>query len=249
MSTTARPILRDVSNAMTEGPSAAPKRSLFKKPNWAAKSTSVAKADTYFFDHRDSTYSGILAEKEKKRPKSRAKASTQTGDRDGHEQKRRRLSDDEDSDLDTESSEVEEKTHTWDVTRESPITRSMPTMKGRTASPSLDLSMNQYSPIKPLKAPNMKIIDLEDEEDETYPIPEPSPEPKKVSPIKPQPKLTSSDTESEDEDEYTLELKRKAREKARLRKLGLNTSKSMTPEPQTRQNSQKLYSTSLHYQR
>jgi hypothetical protein len=224
-------MLRDVTNTMTDGPSVAPKRSLFKKPNWAAKSSSVSKAETDFFDHRDSTYSGILAEKEKKRLKYRAKAATQADDGQGHGPKRRRLSEDEESDLDTESSDGEEKTRTTVARHEGPATRSTPTKKGRTASPSPDLSVKQYSRIKPLNALTMRIIDLEDEEDEVRPISESLPELKKVSPIKPRPKRPSSDPESEDEDEYTLELKRKAREKARLRKLGLETSKSMTPEP------------------
>src|SRR3954449_1503387 len=110
MSSTAESsILRDVTNAMTDGPSTAPKRSLFKKPNWAAKSASVAKAEKDFFDHRESTYSGILAEKEKKREKYRAKATAQSEDQHGRQQKRRRLSEDEDSSFDTKSSDSEEK--------------------------------------------------------------------------------------------------------------------------------------------
>jgi hypothetical protein len=226
-----KPILREVSNAMTDGPSVAPKRSLFNKPNWAAKSTSVAKAEVDFFDHRDSTYSGILAEKEKKRQKHRAKASTKAEDGDGPEPKRPRLSEDEDSDLVTDSSNGEDKTDTGNALHEGPVTRSTPTKQGRIASTSPDISAKQYSPIKPCYAQNTRIIDLEDEEYELHPMPDSLPEPKKASPMKPRPKLPSSDPESEDEDEYTLELKRKAREKARLRKLGLDTSKSKTPEP------------------
>src|SRR5277367_3571103 len=108
-STGERLILHNVTNTMADGPSIAPKRSLFKKPNWAAKSASVAKADTDLFDHRESTYSEILAEKEKKREKYRAKAATQLEDRHEGQLKRRRLSEDEDSDFDTESNDSEEK--------------------------------------------------------------------------------------------------------------------------------------------
>ena len=232
MSATVSPFLRNVTNAMTEGPSAPPKRSLFKKPNWAAKSTSIAKAETEFFDHRDSTYSGILAEKEKKRQKNRAKAATQAGDGHGHEPKRRRLSEDEESDLSTESSDDEEKTRSWDIPREGPVTRSTPTRKGRNQSPRLDRSVKTLSPVSPPKASNKRIIDLAEEDGEVHPTTDSLPEPKIASPIKPRPEPMLSDPESEDEDEYTLELKRKAREKARQRKLGLNSSKSMIPEPQ-----------------
>jgi Ubiquitin-2 like Rad60 SUMO-like len=224
MSSTAESsILRDVTNAMTDGPSIAPKRSLFKKPNWAAKSASVAKADTDLFDHRESTYSEILAEKEKKREKYRAKAATQLEDRHGGQLKRRRLSEDEDSDFDTESSDSEEK-----IPRAGPANRSTPT-KEQIASP--DPPVNNYSPFRPSDAPTALIIDLERDENGADPIPDSLSEPKKFSPIKPLPKPPLSDPESEDEDEYTLELKRRAREKLRLQKLGLSASDSRTTEP------------------
>jgi hypothetical protein len=226
-------ILRDASNTMTEGASAAPKRSLFNKPTWAAKTITVAKTETDFFDHRDSTYSAILAEREKKRQKHRAKAAAVAENRDGHDAKRRRLSNDEDTDLDTESGEEEEEARSQYLQREGPATRSTPTKKGQTASPSLDHSSKQFSPIKSLKAPNTRIIDLEGKEDEVNPITESLRAPQEVSRVMPRPKPLSSDPESEDEDEYTLELKRKARERARLQRLGLDTSTSMKSEPQS----------------
>src|ERR1700733_316554 len=105
---------------MADGPSIAPKRSLFKKPNWAAKNASVAKAETDLFDHRESTYSGILAEKEKKREKYRAKATARPKDQHG-QPKRRRLSEDGDSDFDTEDSDNGEKIRSAD-----PASRSTP---------------------------------------------------------------------------------------------------------------------------
>jgi hypothetical protein len=226
MSSTAESlILRDVTNAMTDGPSIAPKRSLFKKPNWAAKSTSVAKAETDLFDHRESTYSGILAEKEKKREKYRAKAAAQSEDRHGRQLKRRRLSEDEDSDFDTESSDSEEK-----IRRADPASRSTPA-KEQIASISPDLPVNKYSPFKSSDAPTTLIIDLERDGNDADPIPDSLSEPKKFSPIKPRPKPPLSDPESDDEDEYTLELKRRAREKLRLQKLGLKASNSRTTEP------------------
>lgn len=230
------PIPRDVTNTMTDGPSLAPKRSLFKKPNWAAKSTSISKAETDFFDHRDSTYSGILAEKEKRRKKHRDKAATQVQDHHGHEPKKQRLSADEDSDSETESSDSKENAHTGDGQFEGPITRSTPAEKAPPANPGPDFSTKQYSPTKPFNAANTRIIDLEDKEDQAHPMRDPLLEPKNISPTKARPKPPPSDPESEDEDEYTLELKRKAREKARLRKLGLDASRSMTPEPTTMKN-------------
>ena len=236
-STGVRPMLRDVTNAMTDGPSIARKRVLFKKPTWAAKSTSVAEAKTDFFDHRDSTYSGILAEREKRREKQRAKAAAPVEAQQGREPKRRRLSEDEDGGLGTESSDGEEAIRARDSQREGPATRSMPTKKRRTASLSPDLQAKQYSRTQPSNAPNTRIVDLEDEELNAHTLTEP----KKVSPIKPRPKPPSSDPESDDEDEYTLELKRKAREKVRLGKLGPDPSTSITPEPTTtRSHSAKL---------
>jgi hypothetical protein len=210
---------------MTDAPSIAPKRSLFKKPNWAAKSASVAKAEADLFDHRESTYSGILAEKEKKREKYRAKAAAQPEDRHGGKPKRRRLSEDEDSDFDTKGSDGDEKIH-----RADPASRSTPA-KEQIASISPDLPVNKYPPFRPSDAPTTLIIDLERDENDAHPVPDSLSEPKKFSPTKPRPKPPLSDSESEDEDEYTLELKRRAREKLRLQKLGLNASNSRTTEP------------------
>jgi hypothetical protein len=224
-STAESSILRDVTNTMTEGPSIVPKRSLFKKPNWAAKSASVAKAETDLFDHRESTYSGILAEKEKKREKYRAKAATQLEDPQGGQLKRRRPSEDEDSDFDTERSDSKEK-----IRRADPASRSTPA-KEQIASISPDPPVNNYSSFRPSDAPTTLIIDLERDENNADPIPDSLSEPKKFSPIKSRPKPPLSDSESEDEDEYTLELKRRAREKLRLQKLGLNASNPRTTEP------------------
>ena len=224
-STAERPILHDVTNAMTDGPSIAPKRSLFKKPNWAAKSASVAKAETDLFDHRESTYSGILAEKEKKREKYRAKATAQPRDQHGRQLKRRRLSGGEGSDFDTESSDGEEKICSADLAGGSTPAEE------QIASISPDRPVKKYSPVRPSDASTALIIDLECDENDADPIPDSLSEPKKFSPIKPQPKPPLSDPESEDEDEYTLELKRRAREKLRLQRLGLNAPNSKTPEP------------------
>src|SRR4051812_42713022 len=159
-STAERPTLCDVTNAMTDGPSIAPKRSLFKKPNWAAKSVSVTKAETDLFDHRESTYSGILAEKERKREKYRAKAAAQPEDRHERQLKRRRLSEDEGSDFDTESSGSEEK-----IRRSDPVSRSTPP-KEQIAGISPDLSGKKYSPFRPSDAPTTLIIDLERDEND-----------------------------------------------------------------------------------
>jgi hypothetical protein len=223
-STAERSTLHNVTNIMADGPSTAPKRSLFKKPNWAAKSASVAKAETDLFDHRESTYSGILAEKEKKREKYRAKATARPKDQHGQQPKRRRLSEDRDSDFDTESSGGEEKIRSAD-----PASRSTPAEE-QLASISPDQLVNKYSPVRPSDVSTTLIIDLECDENDAGPIPDSLPEPKKFSPIKPRPKPPLSDSESEDEDEYTLELKRRAREKLRLQKLGLNAPSSRTPE-------------------
>ena len=231
-SSSVRPMLRDVTNAITERPSLAPKRSLFNKPNWAAKRTSVTKAETDFFDHRD-TYSGILAEKEKRREKYRAKASTKAKDRQGPEPKRRRLSEDEDSGLGPESSDWEEETRAVNAQHDGPITRSTPTKKGRTVLGSPNDKVKRHSPVDSSKVPSTKTVELEDDEDETHDTPAVFAESNKASLIKPRPKPPSSDPESEDEDEYTLELKRKARDKVRLQKLGLNASKALSPEPRT----------------
>jgi Ubiquitin-2 like Rad60 SUMO-like len=208
---------------MADGPSIAPKRSLFKKPNWAAKNASVAKAETDLFDHRESTYSGILAEKEKKREKYRAKATARPKDQHG-QPKRRRLSEDGDSDFDTEDSDNGEKIRSADPASRSTLAEE------QVASISHDLPGNKHSPVRPSDVSTTLIIDLECDENDADPIPDSLSEPKKFSPIKPRPKPPLSDTESEDEDEYTLELKRRAREKLRLQKLGLNAPNSRTPE-------------------
>ena len=229
-----RPMLRDVTNAMTDRPSLAPKRSLFNKPNWAAKRTSVAKTETDFFDHRD-TYSGILAEKEKRREEYRAKASKKAEDRHGPEPKRRRLSEDEDSVLDPESSDWEEEARVSNGQYEGPATRSTPTKKGRTTWGSPNDRVKRHSPVDSSKAPGTKTIELDDDEDDARNLPACFAESKKASPIKLQPRPPSSDPESEDEDEYTLELKRKARDKVRLQKLELDAPKALTPEPRTAQ--------------
>src|SRR2546429_6311607 len=152
-----------MTNTMTDGPSIAPKRALFKKPTWAVKSTSVIKAETDLFDHRDSTYSGILAEREKRREKHRAKAATQDKAQHGGEPKRRRLSEDDDSGLDTESSDGEEGVRTQDKQLEGTVHRSTPPQNRRTANPSTDLQVEQHSPLRPSIAPYTGIIDLEDE--------------------------------------------------------------------------------------
>jgi hypothetical protein len=212
-------IFRDVTNAMTDRTSTAPKRSLFKKPAWATKSASVAKAETDLFDHRESTYSGILAEKEKQREKYRAKAATQPENRHERQPKRRRLSEDDDSGFDAESSDREEK-----IGRADPAS-------GSTPADSPGLRVTKYSPVQPSDAPTPLIIDLERDENDADPIPDSLSGPKVFSPVKPQPKPPLSDPESEDEDEYTLELKRRAREKLRLQKLGLNAPNSKAPEP------------------
>ena len=218
---------------MADGPSIAPKRSLFNKPTWAAKNTSTTTADRPFFDHRDTTYGDILAEKERKREKHRARTSGKTKEASGRESKRRRISSSEDSDSDLRSSrhgDTEEDED--DIQNIPPVTRSTP-MKNSDppASPRPDLLVKSFSPSKSSTSAKPAIIDLGDDEDDAEPPPRSPAKPKKISPSKARSKPPTSDPESEDEDEYMLELKRRAREKARLRKLGLEKSQSRTPEP------------------
>lgn len=221
---------------MADGPSTIPKRSLFKKPNWAAKSASVPDTDRPFFDHRETTYGAILAEKEKKREKHRAKPSKEPKEGHGRETKRPRMSESDDSDSALDSSrhaDSEEDTHAQAESNDRPVTRSTPIKKREfSGSVSEPCPAKSFSPLKPCNSTRATIIDLNDEDDleDTRPSPGKS---KNVSPIKPLPKHPTSDPDSEDEDGYTLELKRKAREKARLRKLGLEPTQLMTPEPVT----------------
>ncbi len=217
---------------MAEGPSIAPKRSLFNKPTWAAKSTSAETAERPFFDHRDTTYGDILAQKEKRREKHRARTSAEKTEASGRESKRRRISGSEDSDSDLPSSRHEDSDESkHNVQNHRLVTRStLPKDGNHTARLNPDHLVKSFSPRKASPSAKPTIVDLSDDEDDAEPILYSPAKPLKFSPSMARPKPPKSDPESEDEDEYTLELKRRVREKAILRKLGLDPQ-SRTPDP------------------
>jgi hypothetical protein len=228
-----RPALADLPNMMENKP--APKRSLFKKPAWAATGTETTGSD--FFRQSASTYSGILAEKERRRAKHGAKrSSNDTGDR--QDSKKRRTDSSESSD-DESSGEILNVDDTGSkeqsACREGPITRSTP-KKDKDAAQAR--SLNDISPVKVYTREAPVLIDLENGKDHGAPMPESRADLKKKSLVTSTQKLLSSDVESDDDDEYTKELKRKAREKARQRKLGIDATAAQSFDAPSRGRSQ-----------
>lgn len=207
-------------------PASAPKRSLFKKPAWAAAATdtSVQKSGD-FFRHSDSTYNGILAEHERRREEQAKKQKEDEFERQ-RESKRRRISKEDERAKDEEGKASNNgRARSEDVQTQGPITRSTPTKQKSHVVGSIS-PLKPTSSVKASAAASTTVIDLGDEESDDDVMPGSPPRPIKSSIPKARPKPTNSDPESEDEDEYTLELKRKAREKERLRKLGLDKAAS-----------------------
>ena len=223
---------------MDSNPPVAAKRSLFKKPTWAATSASH---DTNgdFFRQRESTYKGILAEQKVQRRRQVAKENSRADEgAQSRESKRRRISEDRDSDstLDSDRSQngvydgvAAEKSKQEDLEKTHTPTRERTSMRlGNARSPSLAESVSPLKPSSPAKATIINLADDDDEDDDGT-MPNSPTNTRKSNLQKPESKALSSDPESEEEDdEYTRELKRKARERERARKLGIETATSTT---------------------
>ena len=213
-----RSALGDVSNKMADM-KPAPKRSLFKKPAWAATDTTEQKAGD-FFRHSETTFNAIMAEREQRRAREVRKQEEKASSRERETKRRRILLDLEESD----SGDGQQR-RSEDLKVERPITTTTPKDQKHVAlpiSPTKD-----FISLKSTISEPRAIIDHGDKSDED-PMRKMLPKPKQISPKKS--RSRDSAPESEDEDEYTQELKRKAREKERLRRLDPDTKPPRTPE-------------------
>jgi hypothetical protein len=205
--------------------SAAPKRSLFSKPSWAATTAPVAKIEDNTVFGRGQIYEDIIAEQKKKKEKQAARAKARGGS-DGRDAKRRRISqdheDNSDSDAASNKSVHSEESQKENVERAGPVTRSTPTKKKFAAA--------RDSPVKPkISKPQAEATPILLDNDDDVQITATSTAVKSTKDsAKPESAVDEfeSDPESEDDDEYTRDLKRRARERARSQQQAATTTVS-----------------------